>query len=132
MRVPTIYAHHNPRSLCHAVLERFTEGLRDAGHTNEVVDLHAFRFDPVVHDRDGPDWIDDSVPGDVLEHTHVKRSLLERARNPLRRLLVKRWIGDRNDREVGLAECNATFRATARDRYRWPQRRVGAGSGGTT
>ena len=32
MRVLTIYAHHNPRSFCHAVLERFTAGLRDAGH----------------------------------------------------------------------------------------------------
>ena len=40
MRVLTIYAHHNPRSFCHAVLERFTEGLRDAGHTSEVVDLY--------------------------------------------------------------------------------------------
>ena len=76
MRVLTIYAHHNPRSFCHAVLERFTEGLRDAGHTNEVVDLHAIRFDPVVHDRDGPDWVDDSVPDDVLAHWHVKKSLM--------------------------------------------------------
>lgn len=100
MRVLTIYAHHNPRSLCHAVLERFCEGLRDAGHTNEVVDLHAIRFDPVLHDRDGPDWIDDSVPDDVLEHMKVRRSLLESARNPLRRLLVRRWIGDRDDRDL--------------------------------
>jgi NAD(P)H dehydrogenase (quinone) len=100
MRVLTIYAHHNPRSFCHAVLERFTEGLRDGGHTNEVVDLHAIHFDPVVHDRDAPDWIDDSVPDDVLEHMHVKRSLMEGTRNPLRRLMVKRWIGDRDDREL--------------------------------
>lgn len=100
MRVLTIYAHHNPRSFCHAVLERFTEGLRDGGHTNEVVDLHAIRFDPVISDRDGPDWIDDSVPDDVLKHMQVKRSLLEGALNPLRRLMVKRWIGDRDDREV--------------------------------
>lgn len=99
MRVLTIYAHHNPRSFCHAVLERFTAGLRDAGHISEVVDLHAIGFDPVFHDRDGPDWIDDSVPDDVLEHMHVKRSLLEGARNPLRRLLVTRWIGKGDDRE---------------------------------
>ncbi len=100
MRVLTIYAHHNPRSFCHAILERFTEGLRDAGHTSEVVDLHAIGFDPVVHDRDGPDWIDDSVPDDVLAHMHVRRSLMEAAGNPLRRMLVKRWIGDRDDRET--------------------------------
>ena len=100
MRVLTIYAHHNPRPFCHAVLERFDQGLRDAGHGNEVVDLHAIRFDPVIRDRDGPDWIDDSVPDDVLERMHVRRSLMEGARNPLRRLLVKRWLGDRDDRDI--------------------------------
>jgi NAD(P)H dehydrogenase (quinone) len=100
MRVLAIYAHHNPRSFCHAVLEGFADGLRDAGHAIEVVDLHAIRFDPVLRDRDGPDWIDDSVPDDVLEHMQVRRSLLERTRNPLRKLLVKRWIGHRDDREL--------------------------------
>lgn len=87
MNVLTIYAHHNPRSFCHAVLERFAEGLRDAGHTNEVVDLYAIRFNPVFDDRDGPDWIDESVPDDVLENMHVKRSLMEgaRTRRPTRR-----------------------------------------------
>jgi NAD(P)H dehydrogenase (quinone) len=31
---------------------------------------------------------------------HVRQSLLENERNPLCRLMVKRWIGDRDDREV--------------------------------
>lgn len=100
MNVLTIYAHHNPRSFCHALLERFDAGLHDAGHTNEVVDLYAIRFNPVFDDRDAPDWIDDSVPDDVLEHMELRRSLLEGASNPLRRLMVKRWIGDRDDREL--------------------------------
>jgi NAD(P)H dehydrogenase (quinone) len=100
MRVLTIYAHHNPRSFCHAILERFTEGLRDGGHTSEVVDLYAIHFDPMLRDHDTPDWIDDSVPDDVLEHMQVKRSLTEGSRNPLRRLMVKRWIGGRDDREL--------------------------------
>lgn len=47
MRVLTICAHHNPRSFWHAVLGRFIEGLRDAGHASEVVDLYAIRFDPM-------------------------------------------------------------------------------------
>lgn len=100
MRVLTVYAHHHPRSFCHAILQRFTEGLRDAGHTCEIVDLHAIRFDPVLRDRDGPCWIDDSVPDDVLEHMGIRRTLVEGARNPLRRLMVKRWIGDRDARGV--------------------------------
>jgi NAD(P)H dehydrogenase (quinone) len=100
MKVLTIYAHHNPRSLCHAVLERFTQGLRDAGHTSEVVDLHAIRFDPVLRDRDAPNWIDDSVPDDVLEHMDVKASLMAAAGNPLRRLLLKRWMGGSDARGI--------------------------------
>ena len=62
MRVLTIYAHHDPRSFCHAVLQRFTEGLRDAGHTTEVVDLYAIGFDPVLRDHDRSNWGDDNVP----------------------------------------------------------------------
>lgn len=100
MKVLTIYAHHNPRSFCHAILERFTDGLRDAGHESEVVDLHAIRFDPVVRDRDGPDWVDDSVPDDVLAHWQIRTALIAGARNPLRRMLTRRWMGERSDREL--------------------------------
>ena len=35
MRVLTVYAHPSPRSFCHAVLERFGQGLEDAGHACE-------------------------------------------------------------------------------------------------
>jgi len=98
MRVLTIYAHDRPRSFCHALLLRFTEGLRAAGHTSEVVDLHAIRFDPVLRDHDAPSWIDDSVPDDMLEHMNTKQALIEGAQN--RRWMVKRWIGNRDAREV--------------------------------
>ena len=100
MRVLIIYAHHNSHSFCHALLRRFTDGLLDAGHTSEIVDLHAIRFDPVLRDRDAPSWIDDSVPDDVLQHMNVKDSLIKQARNPLRRWLVKRWIGDLDARDI--------------------------------
>jgi NAD(P)H dehydrogenase (quinone) len=100
VKVLTIYAHHNPRSFCHAVLQRFIAGWRDAGHTNEVVYLHAIHFDPVLRDHDGPNWIDDSVPDDVLEYMNIKESLMKAAGNPLRRLMLKRWIGDRDSREI--------------------------------
>lgn len=100
MRVLTIYAHHQPHSFCHAVLLRFTEGLRDAGHMSEVVDLHAIGFDPVLRERDEPNWIDDSVPDDVLEHMNLKQKLTSQARNPLRKLMMKQWIGDREPRDI--------------------------------
>ena len=93
MKVLTIYAHHNPHSFCHAVLEQFGAGLKVAGHSNEVVDLHAIGFNPVVGERDGPNWIDDSVPDDVLANMDVENSILRAAgKNPLRRLMAKRWM----------------------------------------
>jgi len=100
MNVLTIYAHHNPHSFCHAVLEQFTAGLRDGGHSNEVVDLYAIGFDPVMHDRDEANWIDNSVPDDVLEQMSLKERLIGTTRNPLRRLMLKWWIGDRTAREI--------------------------------
>ena len=100
MKILTVYAHHNPKSFCHAVLERFDSGLRDAGHTNEIVDLHAINFDPVFRGRDFPNWIDESIPSDLLDRTNLKRELLEAAGGPLKRFLLKRKIGDRDSRAI--------------------------------
>jgi NAD(P)H dehydrogenase (quinone) len=100
MKILIIYAHHNPHSFCHAILERFTAGLDDARLTYEVVDLHAIRFDPILSNRDGPNWIDDSVPDDVLEHMNVRQSLLDSAGNFLKRFAIKRWIGNKSTREI--------------------------------
>lgn len=100
MKVLTVYAHHNPRSFCHAVLERFNAGLTEHGHTNEIVDLHAIGFNPVFSDRDGPNWLDDSVPDDVLGHMNIKQSLLDGATNPFRRFMLKRWIGESDARGI--------------------------------
>lgn len=46
MKVLVVYAHPNPRSFNHAVLDAFCKGLEQAGHTHEVVDLYALGFDP--------------------------------------------------------------------------------------
>lgn len=100
MKVLTVYAHHDKRSLCHALLGRFDAGLRDAGHTNEIVDLYAIGFDPVLRAHDRPNWIDDSVPDDVLANWRIEQSLLESAAGPIRRLLMKRWIGGRDARGI--------------------------------
>lgn len=100
MKVLTIYANHNPRSFCHAVLQQFCAGLKDAGHSNEVVDLHAIGFDPVFRKADGPNWVDDSVPDDVLAHMNVERELNAAAGGPIGRLLLKRWIGGLDARGI--------------------------------
>ncbi len=100
MRVLTVYAHHNPRSFCHAVMENFCAGLRDGGHINELVDLHAIRFDPVLRERDDPNWIDDSVPDDVLGHMRIRERMLEGAGNAFCRLILKKWMGSSDARDI--------------------------------
>jgi NAD(P)H dehydrogenase (quinone) len=34
------------------VLERFDAGLWESGHTNEILDLYAIGFDPILRERD--------------------------------------------------------------------------------
>ena len=36
MQVLTVYAHPNPKSFCHAILQQFTQGLEDAGRDSEA------------------------------------------------------------------------------------------------
>ena len=42
-------------------------GLEEAGHTNEVLDLYAMKFDPVLKTRDFPNWIDENFPLETLK-----------------------------------------------------------------
>lgn len=100
MKVLTIYAHPSRKSFCHAILEQFTRGLADAGHSNEVVDLYAIGFDPVLRDRDAPNWMDENVPQDILERGNLKQQLIDNARGPLRRFLIRRWIGNKEPRAI--------------------------------
>ena len=80
MRILTVYAHPDPKSFCHAVLQQFTKGLKDAGHTNEVVDLYAIGFNPVLTNRDFANWLPDENAPDVVEKSYQERGLHEAMR----------------------------------------------------
>ena len=82
MHVLTIYADSNPKSFCHAVLDEFTAGLREAGHSTEVIDLYAIGFDPVLRPSDAPSWLTESIPDDLLDRMHLRESLLEGRADP--------------------------------------------------
>ena len=75
MKVLTVFAHPASRSFCHAVLERFDAGLREAGHTNEIVDLYAIGFDPILRPRDNPSWLTETIPDDMLDRMRLRESL---------------------------------------------------------
>ena len=100
MKVLTVFAHNGRHSFCRSVLERFDAGLREAGHTNEIVDLHAIGFDPVIRDRDAPNWMDADAPDEVIAAWNLREQMLEGARGPFRRLALKRLLGDRDTRGI--------------------------------
>jgi hypothetical protein len=78
MKVLTVYAHPDPSSFCHAVLQQFTKGLEDAGHTNEMVDLYVTGFDPVLRIRDLSYWLPDENAPDVVDRVVKERILASR------------------------------------------------------
>jgi NAD(P)H dehydrogenase (quinone) len=92
VRLLTIFAHPQPGSLNHAILERFTRGLLDAGHESEVVDLYATRFNPVFTSKDRPGWITAETPLHILEAMQLENQVLDSCSNPLQRYLAKRWL----------------------------------------
>jgi NAD(P)H dehydrogenase (quinone) len=48
MNVLIIYAHPNPKSFNHAVLEQVKKGLKESKNSFEVIDLYADNFNPVL------------------------------------------------------------------------------------
>jgi NAD(P)H dehydrogenase (quinone) len=92
MKILTVYAHPDPRSFCHAILQQFTKGLADAGHAGEVVDLYAIRFDPVFRMQDYASYVHDSMPLALLEQMNLKQRVLDNAGGPIQRFVAARWL----------------------------------------
>jgi NAD(P)H dehydrogenase (quinone) len=67
MKVLIIYAHPNPKSFNHAILEEFTRGLKDGGHAYEVVDLYDIDFDPCVKLEELAQFSGGQVANDALD-----------------------------------------------------------------
>ncbi len=56
MRILVVFDHPRRDSFCGAILDSFTRGLTEAGHTFEVADLYREGFDPRMSIKDEPDW----------------------------------------------------------------------------
>ena len=65
---------------------------------NEIEDLSAIGFDPILRARDTPSWLTETIPDDMLERMRLRESHLDKAGGPLKRLALKRAIGDRDAR----------------------------------
>ena len=100
MKVLTVYAHHDPHSFCHGVLERFTAGLADAGHTSDVLDLHAIKFDPVFREGDVASYTSGEIPEDILELMDPAQKVLKACRGPVQRFLASRAMRGKSPTEI--------------------------------
>lgn len=60
LRILTVVSHPRTDSFTFAIAERFVQGMKDAGHEPEVLDLHRIGFNPVLREADEPDWSDSS------------------------------------------------------------------------
>jgi NAD(P)H dehydrogenase (quinone) len=100
MKVLTVYAHPSPRSFCHAILQQFTQGLEDAGHTSEVVDLYAIRFDPVFRTADFASYVHDSMPLEILDQMNLKQRVLDSAGGLIQKFIASRWFRNKDSVEV--------------------------------
>jgi NAD(P)H dehydrogenase (quinone) len=65
MKVLVVYAHPNPKSFNHAVLEFFKKGLKEGGHSYDVVDLYAEKFNPSIQPEDFGQFRGQPMPKDV-------------------------------------------------------------------
>lgn len=100
MKVLTVYAHPQPRSFCHAVLEDFTAGLREAGHDSRVVDLYAIGFNPVFGRRDFASYVDDSIPPEILTRMALAEQVVDSAGGPVRRMLAARVVRGKSPQQL--------------------------------
>jgi NAD(P)H dehydrogenase (quinone) len=103
MRVLVVYAHPNPDSFTHAVLEQVKRGLDDSPHTYKVNDLYASGFDPVFTERDALQFLHESLPEELLEEANPRQAVLDSARGPLRRCMARRWLRGKGNREIARA-----------------------------
>jgi hypothetical protein len=60
--------------------------------------LYAIGFDPILRTRDGPSWLTETIPDDMLDAMRLRESLLEEAGGPLQRFALKRVMGNRDAR----------------------------------
>lgn len=73
MNVLVVVSHPRSNSLTFKVAERFTEGLVEAGHQYEILDLHGLDFDPILRGMDEPDLSRESQPFSAEVELEMKR-----------------------------------------------------------
>ena len=67
MNVLIVFTHPNPNSFNHALLERVSAGLTEAGHTIKVKDLYKENFDPILSASDLAQLQEGNIPPKIAK-----------------------------------------------------------------
>jgi len=100
MKVLIIYAHPNPMSFTKAVLTNFVNGLKEAGHKFEVVDLYKIKFNPSFQDMDFSFFVDKDMPKDLFQQMDMRKMIIDLAGGPIRRFFAKLYIRNKTDDDL--------------------------------
>lgn len=73
MNVLVVVSHPRKDSLTFQVAQRFAQGLTDAGHGYEILDLHGIGFDPILREMDEPDYTQENQVFSPEVETEMKR-----------------------------------------------------------
>jgi NAD(P)H dehydrogenase (quinone) len=100
MKVLIIYAHPNPMSFTHAILDNFVKGLTETGYQFEIVDLYKIKFNPVFQDMDSAFFVDEDLPLELFQQMDMRKMIIELAGGPLKRFIAKLYIKNKSDQEL--------------------------------
>lgn len=100
MKVLIIYAHPNPTSFTSAVLNNFCNGLKEAGHPFEIVDLYKIKFNPILQDKDSAFFVDEEIPRDLFRQMEIRAKIVELAGGPIKRIIARWYIRNKTDEEL--------------------------------
>ncbi|WP_145320160.1 NAD(P)H oxidoreductase [Paenibacillus xylanexedens] len=73
MNVLVVVSHPRKDSLTFQVAERFVQGLAEAGHGYEILDLHGIGFDPILREMDEPDYTQENQVFSPEVETEMER-----------------------------------------------------------
>jgi NAD(P)H dehydrogenase (quinone) len=100
MKVLIIYAHPNPMSFTNAVLTNFVNGLKEAGHQYEIVDLYKIKFNPIFQDMDFSFFVDKDIPKDLFQQMDIRNLIIALAGGPIRKWIARLYIKNKTDDEL--------------------------------
>jgi hypothetical protein len=100
MKVLIIYAHPNPISFTKAVFNNFVNGLIEAGHQFEVLDLYKIKFNPIFQDMDFSFIVDKDIPKHIFQQMDKRKMIICLAGGPIRRFIAKLFIKNKTDDDL--------------------------------